>query len=471
MALLNSVKSFVSKTSSGELSLGAGANYIDTAQGGDFISSRTTSDAQKRFSTKASIPNMPKPKSLFFTYYSLNRDAINIISKKREMIKYLNNQLNNKSNKNGSLKSSDRKKIETTLKDKVNNAFSSSINSISKSMAKITGGSTSNPVLESNNQSMTSVDYIPDTAILAQLGFELSKFTKSITKPDIKFDVSEHNEYNRKRLTFKKVNYGDISIDFFNVKENPVQQFFIAYLKLINQNFLCKSPNDWKKQIDNNHWDNAMSLNDWGFDLDSNFRLIDKISVCEYYMNRLMVYTYENPIIKSISFGDNTLGDFDMAPIKVSFGIEGITNDLLDLTPYNVQLVQSNDNVYLKNMVNGEIREDLATFLNMRYVAGLDYAINSATSFMKGLQTLSDGESLGKKIKNQLLDTGRQLGFAEEITLGQKISDTVSNFKESDDKGKYVFNVVDDPTSVVGTVTDAGSGRISTVTRNLLSLF
>ena len=128
------------------------------------------------------------------------------------------------------------------------------------------------------------------------------------------------------------------------------------------------------------------NLNSFGLNIDSNFRLIDRISFCEYYMDRLMVYTIENPVVTSIKWGDSKMGDFSANDIQVTFKYEGITNDLVDIQPYNVDWNKkiAGDIAYTRYMVNKEIKRDVATFLQTRY--------NTVVSRLQSEFRLSDNE-------------------------------------------------------------------------------
>lgn len=432
-------------------------SHASTPYGSEFIPEYITTTGQKRFSTAAAIPNLPKLETMFFVYFSLNPEAQAMINKKKALINFLVNN----SSSNTSSNDLATNNLATTLNnsknsllDKATNAVSSGLNAFSKKyLGKelISNNTPSEPIPNIDN-SKTYGDYMPDKYLLNQLSFELSKFVKSIDKPSVEFDIKEHNEYNRKRLVYDKISYSPIKITFYDVKENPVQQFFFAYLKMINNNFLCKDFNDYRKQIVTNRFDR--DITDWGFSLDSNFRLIDKISICEFYMDKMMVYTIENPVIKSINFGTNKMGSFNANEINITFQYEGFTNDLLDVQPYNTDL--GNNKAYLKSMINSNITDSMATFLNMRYKTGETMGVDTAVSFIKGILD-APSEERWSKIKSQSLDTLRKLGFSDEINITNRLLEDIDNIKNSDNKGKYLLKMTDDPSSFVGELFNNGS--------------
>ena len=346
------------------------------------------------------------------------------------------------------------KKSLNGIKEKFNNKYSSTLTALGglfNKKDKTTNVTTyANIPTEDNSKSFG--DYMPEGYILRQLSFELSKFVKSIDKPTINFTVNEHNEYNRKRLVYDKMDFGDLKISFWDVKENPVERFLMAYLKIISNDFLCKSYQDFRRQIVTNEFDRKPL--DWGFDLDSNFRLIEKISVVEYYMDKMMVYTYENPVITSITFGTNKMGSWNPNEINVTFKYEGFTNDLLDITPYNIEWEE--DKTYMKSMVNANITAQMANFMNVRYKSGLSMGVDTAVSFIKGVLD-APKEERWKTIKEQSIDTLRKLGFSDEVNLVNRLTDNYDNYKSAPNKGKYLLKMTDDPSSFLGEVINNGS--------------
>lgn len=400
----------------------SGVDYLSTAYGQDFIPEYTNLEGQKKYQTKAPIPNLPKPETMFFVYFSLNSEVQTLINQKKSLIEYL---------------------IRLSAQQASTNVSEG---------------------ISADVDAETNADYLPDKFILRQLSFELSKFVKTISKPKINIEVKQFNEYNRPRLVNEKLSYGDLNISFYDVKENPVQQFFFTYLKVINDTFLCKDYTDYDKKILLHQFDTDPTH--WGWNLDSYFNFIDKISVIEMYMDKMMVYTYMNPKITSIDFGTGKIGSWAPNEVNVSFKFEGITNDLLDIEPYTTTFGTEESKAYLKSMINSNITGNMATFLNKRYKEGVQFTVENAVAFIKGILD-APSEERWDKFKSQLLDTARKLGFANETNFVLQVQKTIENYDKSEDKGKYILKVVDDPSSIIGKVTNSTNISMDSV----LSLF
>lgn len=448
----------------------SGVDYMATTYAQDFVPEYTNLEGQKKYQTKSTIPNLPKPSTMFFVYFSLNPDLQAMINKKKSLIEYLT-RVSSEQSSTDSMASYQNSNTSATNKgffDKITDAISEGLSSIGDALSGKKKGeeqqSTNINSIPTDTNSSSYADYLPDKFLLKQLSFELSKFVKSVGKPKINIEVKEFNEYNRVRLVNEKLSYGELNMTFYDVKENPVQQFFFAYLKCINDTFLCKDYTDYNKPILLNKFDTDPTH--WGWNLDSYFNFIDKISVIEMYMNKMMVYTYMNPKITSIDFGDAEIGDFSPNTINVSFKFEGITNDLLDIEPYNTSFGTEESKAYLKAMINADITGSMATFLNKRYKNGTQFAVGTSVSFIKSILD-APSEERWDKVKSQLLDTARLLGFADETNFVLQVEQTIDNYNNSTEKGKYILKVVDDPSSIIGKMTNTSNISMDSV----LSLF
>lgn len=472
-SLNSNIKNKVLNSSIGKLL--KGKNWMETSSGNNFIPEYTKTDGQKKFSSSSAIPNLVKPETMFFVYFNINANAQNLIMKKRKLIEHLSMlQLQEIDDLNVKHRETEKELWDTGFMSDVSKKIDEKLTALSDMFTKVKDTFNLNEKAIADTDTSTSnqtADYIPDKMILRQLSFELSKMVKSITKPSIRYKINEYNEYNRKRLCYDNREYTPITIDFYDAKENPVQQFFFSYLKMIDDTFLCKTSSNYKKPIYTTKWDTIAT--DWGFNLDSNFRLIDSISIIEMYMDKMMVYTLENPVLESIDFGSNVVGSYKPNEIKVTFQYEGITNDLLvgeyaqPVEPYTNVLDDSNNKIYLKSMINSHINGDIATFIQKRYKSGTAATIDTASAFIKGILDAPKAERWDK-VKSQLLDTGRKLGFSNEINMAKQAETAIENLKKSDDKSQYMLKLSDDPSSIVGTMT---ASSVSTSDNSILGLF
>ena len=201
-----------------------------------------------------------------------------------------------------------------------------------------------------------------------QLCIELSNFVMSVTKPDIQYTTKEMNQYNRKKYIIEGVKYGSLKITFIDVKDNPIQQAFFDYLRKNNNDFKGNYKEDAYRNYNENNQEGFEDTN-WGLNIDSSKHMFNSITICEMFLDRLMVYKIENPTLKSINFGENKIGDFGYNEITVTFDVEGITN-ILNYTDKDGE----NHNLG-KDIIGNQIAtiggEKLAEMLGMRWYEGL----------------------------------------------------------------------------------------------------
>ena len=481
---------------------------FDTPYGGNTIAEATLTKAQKTFSSQEVTPNLPKPKSLYFVYFHLNPALNDRIAYKNKFIETLlatsgKDGMDNGAYQQESIYGKVSENIKNSIKDALSGQFSKSgLKSVLNTSAasslteKLFGGFNTNPFKKGAE---AELDYIPTKDMFDKLSFEISKMVKSYDKPGIQsLDATEFNEYNRKRYVYTGIKYKDVRITFYDVKESPVQQFFIAYLKFISGDSFCKSGAVWQKPIDNCHWQNAKgyktvegssingtyygNLNSFGLNIDSNFRLIDRISFCEYYMNKMTVYTIENPVITSIDWGSNVMGDFSSNDIQITFKYEGIHNDLLfeDTPSGSTSLIgyikdlwnkassgknedtSSPSTLELKCMVNHCIQKNVANFMQTRYMTWGGKLLSDIASTLKAYMN-GDVKFSWNTLKNQALDTMRKYNMAGAANTIAQAEQTIKNFKSKDGEGrmKYLINMSTDPTSLIGKSTTGVIGNNS----------
>ena len=206
--------------------------------------------------------------------------------------------------------------------------------------------------------------------VLQEYCDELSKFVMSVTKPDVQYTTKEMNQYNRKKYIIEGVKYGPLKISFIDVKDNPIQQAFFTYLRKNNDDF--KENGNKESNYESYKENNITNFNentDWGLNINSSKHMFNSITICEMFLNRLMVYKIENPTLKSINFGENKIGDFGFNEITVTFDVEGITN-ILEYSDEDGKTRSWGDNV-IGETISRIGGEELAHFLGMRWYEGI----------------------------------------------------------------------------------------------------
>ena len=221
---------------------------------------------------------------------------------------------------------------------------------------------------------------------------ELSKFVMSVTKPDVQYTTKEMNQYNRKKYIIEGVKYGTLKITFIDVKDNPIQDAFFRYLNYNNFDFRRDKEYDNYKENNKTNFEDA----DWGLNIDSSKHMFNSIVICEYFLNKLMVYRIENPTLKRISFGENKMGEYGYNEITVEFDVEGITNILKTKDLLNVL---NNDKIkgdYISEPCGESI-------IDVSNVLGIDPSILSEALGMRWYQGVGNIENNNTQIEDKYL--------------------------------------------------------------------
>lgn len=426
-------------------------NTARTVYGGKITPEVNANYAQKLFATTSGSPNMPKPQSMFRVFFHINslydtwkqeKDSLISYTTKSEMVNNLN---------------------EETKSDFINFLGVEKKNTAAATTNKIKTWATG-----SNNINIADLDTIIDSVANKVLSYELSLLVKSYNIPSITMETTTMNEYNRRRnLYLTGTKYGDLTLTFFDVKENQAQQFFFNYLKMINNDFFMKGNKNWDRRESPNKWnaedektkpnvkDSTVSYdyNPFGYTTDTNNQLITTIYICEYLCDKMVVYAIKNPKIKTIDFGSGSKDSMASKEIKVTFSVEGITNDMTDLAEslFNVDSSVFKKAAYYRSMVNSPINEGMAGFLNTRYLSNAKAIKGVYNSIFKAV--LGQGKDVTmSSLTEQVKTTTRMMVKAESINSAEKFKATLRNEtkKKSNGRWQQLYNVKDDPTSIIG---------------------
>ena len=245
---------------------------------------------------------------------------------------------------------------------------------------------------------------------------ELSKFVISVTKPTITYTTKKMNQYNRIKYVYDNVEYGDLKITFMDVKNSTVEQAFFSYLKNNNNDF-----NNKHRTLDNDdgayntYAPNSSYTYDysWGLHNRSNERMFKSITIVEMYFDRLIVYTIENPLLKSIDFGENKIGDYSPNNISVTFNVEGITNDLI----YDMNKIE-NDVVGDLFTRFGSEAPNIAHFLGKRWNPGNNIDRTTSPYYVKNNYDYTYNNGNYNNYYSQYMETQNKINYARNINQG-----------------------------------------------------
>jgi hypothetical protein len=134
----------------------------------------------------------------------------------------------------------------------------------------------------------------------------ISVLIKAADLPEVRFETETLNQYNRKRIINKKVEYQPIKLTFHDDVANNVRNMWISYNQHYSADSRYVDENTW--QLDNVYQNEGISR-PYGLDGRATVPFINKIEIFsmgnQNYSKMLLV----NPIISSASFDDHAYSD------------------------------------------------------------------------------------------------------------------------------------------------------------------
>lgn len=135
----------------------------------------------------------------------------------------------------------------------------------------------------------------------------LSFLVKRIDRLQMSYDVTEMNQYNKKRLVQGRIQYGPLSFSFYDVVSGTAAKLIEAYNRFYYDDFLSKNDNSWSYDIIGSNFEDSPG---WG--------LAGRLSPnSNYFLNRIEVYEIYDQYYSQISFINPKFVAVDMQGLNV----------------------------------------------------------------------------------------------------------------------------------------------------------
>ena len=255
-------------------------------------------------------------------------------------------------------------------------------------------------------------------APLTELSDELSKYLIEVKKPNVTVNTTKMNQYNRIKYVIDNIVYGDLILTFMDTKDSNVVKAFFSYLKNIAQDF-----NNSSEEFKSDYSVNSYKKENWGLTTLSNDKKIESITIVEMYMDKITVYTVENPTLSTVDFGSNKIGDFSPNNITVTFKVEGITNEF-EYSGKSIRDVIDENIIKLGG-------SNLAHKLQKRWGGG-SYPVRDTTN-----ETFNNYYT--EVINNQINDTYGKLNKVYEENEYERAINQILDYLSYPNKGEYFW--------------------------------
>lgn len=126
---------------------------------------------------------------------------------------------------------------------------------------------------------------------------EISLLVKTANLPSFNYDTVTKNQYNRKKIVYKQINYDPITLSFHDDNAGIMNALWAAYYEYFVNDRAHADPSAWLI-------DNSFSGLKYGMDVDTPVRFFKRISLYTLSRQKWNGYTLWGPRIKSWKHGD-----------------------------------------------------------------------------------------------------------------------------------------------------------------------
>lgn len=145
---------------------------------------------------------------------------------------------------------------------------------------------------------------------------------KTISKPKINLATDVLNQYNKKRIIYKKLDYQEVTVRLYDTYDNSVLSMWADYFTYFFGDSRPKTANGYNQVSGQAKFEDQTG---WGFrPLTNVTNFFDYIKVYAFYNKTYTSFSYVNPKITSIDFGDKDYSASEPEEINISFAYEAI---------------------------------------------------------------------------------------------------------------------------------------------------
>jgi len=153
---------------------------------------------------------------------------------------------------------------------------------------------------------------------------------KDVDKPKITLLTEELNQYNKKVMVYKKIDYGEASVKVYDTVDNSILSTWIDYFTYYfadsrvksGQNGMAPAAAYAQSPVEANMiWDSG-----WGFQplVNNQTNFFTTITVYALFANTYTAFSYINPKITGIDWGSYDYASSEPADASISFKYEAI---------------------------------------------------------------------------------------------------------------------------------------------------
>ena len=135
---------------------------------------------------------------------------------------------------------------------------------------------------------------------------EASFLVKSVDLPKYSYDLQQHNQYNRKRYSYNRINYEPVRLTFHDDNADTIRNMWYAYYAYYNNDPNYESSGTYAFKDTYSKMPN--SVRNWGLDRNSG-NFFSYIKIYSLYQKKYTEYWLVNPVIESFEHDRHDYAD------------------------------------------------------------------------------------------------------------------------------------------------------------------
>jgi hypothetical protein len=245
----------------------------------------------------------------------------------------------------------------------------------------------------------------------------LSFKVKTADKPKVTMVTEELNQYNKKVLAYKKVEYQEATIRLHDTVDDSILSTWIDYFTYYFADSRNKNPSDYTQSPVSAEFADSSG---WGFrPLVENTRFFDKITIYALFAGTYTSFSYINPKITSIDWAQKDYSSSDPEEVIISFKYEAIQYEAI-ASPTNSGSTPNIDNFGF-NLNQDGFNPDISNFMASSLINTQPNIFNASPATPTTLSTDSSTGSLSSPTGNTpnqiVMDAIRFAGIAPGALL------------------------------------------------------
>lgn len=241
---------------------------------------------------------------------------------------------------------------------------------------------------------------------------ELSFFVKRIDRLQMSYDVSEMNQYNKKRLIQNKLNFGPLNISLHDTVDGAAFKLVEAYNRFYFGDFTNKSNSSWSYDVVGSGFEQAQGWGLKGNQTPNNANFISRIEIYEIFDQVYSQMNFINPKFTNVDMQSHDQSSSDPSELNITAKYEGFVFEAI-AKPITQELANKWGLPFHNELFSGLLGGFALAGMDLGHTGGL----SNQSIFSDVASILSGGTSAIGNIVNTVLNGVIPTSFANSTAF------------------------------------------------------